>query len=387
MGITLELPNTAPKADTEVIEATLPVSTMTAEAVQEEVKTELTQVEKLSLEEQQEVDNFARQINLHDSEMILRYGESTQQKLEKFTDGALQGVVGRDVGEIGKLLTEMTTNIKDFNEKAESKVIMFVRSLKKKTDLLIVKYSVVSDTLEKVKKELIGQRTTLLVDIKMLDKMYDDNLEYYKELTMYILAGHQALKETREGELCELRQKAEASGAQEDALLYSDLKDHCENFEKQLFDLELTRSVCLQTAPQIRLVQKTDEQLVRKIQSSINNTIPIWKQKIAIALAIQHNEEAAKVQKGITDLTSQMLEDNARQLHTSVAAAAREADRGVIDVQSIIVSNTELLATFDDIWAIQEEGCKARTEARVELRKAEESLKQKLLQASQRAKS
>ncbi len=177
MGITLELPNTAPKADTEVIEATLPVSTMTAEAVQEEVKTELTQVEKLSPEEQQEVDNFARQINLHDSEMILRYGESTQQKLEKFTDGALQGVVGRDVGEIGKLLTEMTTNIKDFNEKAESKVIMFVRSLKKKTDLLIVKYSEVSDTLEKVKKELIGQRTTLLVDIKMLDKMYDDNLQ------------------------------------------------------------------------------------------------------------------------------------------------------------------------------------------------------------------
>ncbi len=387
MSITLELPRTAPKTGESVVEATLPADVITAESVQAEVDNTLTQVEKLSPEEQEQVDIFAKQINLHDSEVIMRYGESTQQKLEKFTDGALQGVAGRDVGEIGDLLTEMTTSIKDFNEKAESKVMVFIRTLKKKADILTVKYSEVSETLEKIKKELLGQRTTLLVDIKMLDKMYNDNLEYYKELTMYIMAGYQALKEAREGELCELKHRAEVSGAQEDALRYSDLKDRCENFEKQLYDLELTRSVCLQTAPQIRLVQKTDEQLVRKIQSSINNTIPIWKQKIAIALAIQHNEEAAKVQKGITDLTSQMLEDNAKKLHTSVVAAARESERGVIDVQAIITSNTELLATFDDIWSIQEEGCKARADARIELRKAEESLKQKLLQASQRAQS
>jgi len=356
--------------------------------VLQEVSDTMQQIARLQPEEQQQVESFAKQIDLHSSEIITRYGETAQQKLETFTNGALAGVVGRDVGEIGDLLSEMSVNIKDFNKDVENGGFFGVlRSVQKKAEVVRVKYTEVSGTLERVKKELLGQRTTLLVDIKMLDEMYQQNLEYYKELTMYILAGKQKLEETRNGELAELKHKAEITGTQEDAFLYSDLKDQCENFEKQLYDLELTRAVCLQTAPQIRLVQKTDEQLARKIQSSVNNTIPIWKQKIAVALAIQHNEDASKMQKQITDLTSQMMEETARKLHASTVAAAKESERGIIDVEAIKVSNTELLATIDDVLTIQEEGRQKRAAAEIELRKAEEDLKQKLLGTSQWAKS
>lgn len=379
MSITLELPTTATEETA--------TSVVTGANVLKEVNDTLRQVAELQPEEQQQVETFAKQIDLHSSEIITRYGEAAQQKLETFTNGALEGVVGRDVGEIGDLLSEMSVSIKDFNKDVESGGLLGVfRSVQRKAELIRVKYTEVAETLERVKKDLLGQRTTLLVDIKMLDEMYQQNLEYYKELTMYILAGKQKLEEAREGELVELKRQAEVTGTQKDAFLYSDFKDQCENFEKQLHDLELTRAVCLQTAPQIRLVQKTDEQLARKIQSSVNNTIPIWKQKIAVLLAVQHNEDAAKMQKQITDLTSQMMEETARKLHASTVAAAKESERGIIDVEAIKVSNTELLATIDDVLAIQEEGRKRRAAAEVELRKAEEDLQQKLLGASQRAK-
>lgn len=368
----------------ELPRATLP-SEVTAEEVMTETSSSVEQMEKLTSEEKRQVEAFAKQINLHDSAVIACYGEPAQRKLESFTDTALKGVSGHDVGEIGNLLSEMSVSIKDFNADAsESKVLNLFRSAKKKAEVLRVKYTDVSGTLERVKKELSGRRTVLLVDIKALDKMYEQNLNYYKELTMYILAGKQKLEETRATELEELRKKAEITGTQEDAFAYSDLKDCCENFEKQLYDLELTRAVCLQMAPQIRLVQKTDQQLVQRIQSSINNSIPIWKQSIAIALAIQHNEEAAEAQKEITDLTSKMFEDNAKRLHASTVAAAKEAERGIIDIEALKTSNAELLATIDDVIAVQEEGRKARAEAEIELRKAEDELKQKLIGSSQR---
>lgn len=379
-NITLELPKTTSDA-AEIAE-------VTEQSVLEEVSEAVQQIGRLQPDERRQVEAFAKQIDLHSSEVITRYGETAQRKLETFTNGALQGVAGRDVGEIGNLLSEMSVNIKDFNSESEGGGILNVfRTAKKKAEIMRVKYTEVSGTLERVKKELMGQRTTLLVDIKMLDEMYQQNLEYYKELTMYILAGKQKLEEARNSELNELKHKAETTGSQEDAFAYNDFRDQCENFEKQLYDLELTRAVCLQTAPQIRLVQKTDDQLARKIQSSINNTIPIWKQKIAVALAIQHNEDAARMQKEITDLTSQMVEETARKLHSSTVAAAKEAERAIIDVEAIKVSNTELLATIDDVITIQEEGRQKRRAAEIELRKAEEDLKQKLLGVSQRAKS
>lgn len=378
MSINLELPEMALGEGGEV-------TSINDGAVRNEVTETLRQIEVLPPEDRQQVESFAKQINLHSSEIIMRYGETAQRKLETFTDGALKGVVGRDVGEIGNLLSEMSVNIKDFNDQSDSKVANFFRNASKRADILRTKYTEVSGTLERVKKELLGQRTTLLVDINMLDDMYQQNLEYYKELTMYILAGKQRLEETRCGELEELRIKAESTGAQEDAFAYSDLNDRCENFEKQLYDLELTRAVCLQTAPQIRLVQKTDEQLARKIQSSVNNTIPIWKQKIAVALAVQHNEDAARMQKSVTDLTNKMLEDTAKKLHASTVAAAKESERGIIDIEAIKASNTELLATIDEVISIQEDGRKKRAEAEIELRKAEDDLKQKLIGTKQQS--
>lgn len=305
MSITLELPGTMPE------QAVTP-QVANSEEVFVEVKTALEKAETLPPEDRQQVEAFAKQIDLHNSEIITRYGEAAQRKLETFTDGALQGVAGRDVDEIGTLLSKMSVSIKNFNDQTDSKFLNVFRSVKKKAEELRVQYDDTSNTLERIKKELLGQRTTLLVDIKMLDAMYAQNLEYYKELTMYILAGKHKLEEVRQGELEELRVTAESTGSQEDAFAYRDLADQCESFELQVHDLELTRAVCLQTAPQIRLVQKTDEQLARKIQSSINNTIPIWKQKIAIALAVQHNEDAGRIQKEITDLTSQMIEENAK---------------------------------------------------------------------------
>lgn len=377
--IKLELPKTAseqPEAN-EMIART---------DVLNEVGETMQQIAQLSPDEQRQIEDFAQQIDLHDSTIVMRYGEAAQSKLESFTDAALEGVRGHDVGAIGELLSEMTVGIKDFNDQSSDKSFLGVfRSAKKKVETMRVKYAEISSSLERVKKELLGQRTTLLVDIKMLDEMYERNLEYYKELTMYILAGKQKLEQTRSGELQELKRKAEQTGAQEDAFLYKDLQDQCESFEKQLYDLDLTRSVCWQTAPQIRLIQQTDKQLAQKIQSSVNNTIPIWKQKIAIALALEHNAEAARMQKEVTDLTSEMIRENAKNLHLGAVAATKEAERGIIDVEAITASNAELLATIDDVLNIQEEGCRRRAEAEVQLRKAEEDLKQKLIGASKRA--
>lgn len=356
-------------------------------AVMCEVSATLAQIENLSPEKQKQVKSFAKQIDLHNSEVITRYGEVAQQKLETFANEALRGVAGHDVGEIGELLSEMSVSIKDFNDESDNKLLNFFRSMTRKAEILRVKYDGVVETLERVKKQLIGQRATLLVDIKKLDEMYDQNLEYYEELTLYILAGEQRLEEIRNGELQDLQRKAAETGDQRDAFLYSDLRDHCESFEKQLHDLKLTRAVCLQTAPQIRLVQKTDDELARKIQSSINNTIPIWKQKIAIALAIQHNEEAADMQRNITDLTSRMMEENAKRLHTSMVAAAKESERGIIDIEAIKSSNAETLQMIDDVLAIQEEGRRRRAEAEIELRNIEEDLKRKLIGASQQITS
>lgn len=378
--IKLELPKAAPESNPQATEV------VAQQDVFSEVNETLQAVAKLSPDEQRQIEEFAKQIDLHDSAVVMRYGEAAQSKLESFTDTALKGVSGHDVGEIGDLLSEMTVSIKDFNNQSSDKGLLNVfRSAKKKVEILRVKYTEISGTLERVKKDLLGQRTTLLVDIKTLDEMYEQNLEYYKELTMYILAGKQKLEQTRAGELQELKQKAEQTGTQEDAFLYKDLQDQCESFEKQLYDLELTRSVCLQTAPQIRLIQQTDKQLAQKIQSSINNTIPIWKQKIAIALALEHNAEAARMQKEVTDLTSEMIRENAKNLHTGMVAATKEAERGIIDVDAITTSNAELLATIDDVLNIQEEGRRKRAEAEVELRKAEDDLKQKLIGASKRA--
>lgn len=347
--------------------------------------TTMNQLQKLTESEQKQVSDFAKQIDLRDSALIVSYGVAAQKKLGGLTKNALKGVSGQDTGEVGKLLAEMSVSIKSYNDEAnDSKKPSFLRSVQKKAETLRVKYDSVTHTLERIAKELENQRMKLLADVNMLDDMYNKNLDYYKELTMYILAGRERLEEAENGELEELRKNAEMSGSQEDAFLYNDFRNMCDNFSHQLSDLEITRTVCLQTAPQIRLVQDTNTQLVRKIQSSINNTLPIWEQKLAIALALEHSRLAAEAQKSVTDLTGKMLEDTAKLLHLATTESAREAERGIIDIDAVIASNTELIAAIQDVLSIREEGCKARAEARVVLEKAEEELRQTLLGASQR---
>lgn len=359
-----------------------------ANQAQEEADVAMSQAGELSDEELAQVRSFAKQIDLHDSAVIVSYGAPAQQKLNGLATGALENVTGQDVGEIGDLLAKMSTSIKGFNKEAESsKTPSLFRSVKKKAEQLRVRYDSVENTLKGIADNLERQRLQLLVDIEMLDDMYESNLNYYKELKMYIEAGKMKLKEVRGGELAELKKKAEATHDREDAQRYNDLRSHCENFDKQLYDLELTQTICMQTAPQIRLVQNTNMQLVQKIQSSINNSIPLWKQKLGTALGMQHSQEAAAAQKEMADLTSQMLEENAKLLHMGTVAAARESERGIIDVNSVMVSNQELIETIKDLFTIQEEGRTAREEARAKLQQAGNELRQVLLDASQRGKS
>lgn len=372
--IKLELPDSLPTPGTTFV-STPESAPAKDEAILAEVTATIQQIESLPEEDQRQIEDFAKQIDLHSNDLILRYGVKAQEKLTSFTDSALQGVKSRDLGEVGNLLTEMSVNIKGFNSAADNKFFGTIRSAKK----LRAKYTDVCTVLENVKKGLMGQHAMLLVDIKLLDQLFKQNLEYYKELTMYILAGKKRLEEIRNGELAELRKTAETSITASDAFAYQDLENHCNSFEQQLSDLEITRAICLQTAPQIRLVQRTDEQLIRKIQSSINNTIPIWKQKIALALAIQHSEDAAKMQKEITDLTSEMLKETAKKLHVSAVAAAKESERSIVDIDAFKTSNDELLTTIDDVLMIQKEGCEKRIAAEIELRKAEGELRAKLI--------
>ncbi len=342
-----------------------------------------TKIEQLTDAEQRQVREFAQKIDLHNSKVVASYGVGAQKKLGSLTDKSLKNVTGRDTGQVGELLLEMSLSIKDFDkEAANSKKPGLLRSVKTKTQALRVKYENVTTTLDRIADNLEDHRKTLLNDIGMLDGMYDDNLNYFKEITMYILAGRMKLDEIRKGELEDLRQKADTTKAPEDAFQYADLRNRCENFDKQLHDLELTRAVCLQSAPQIRLVQDTDNNLVRKIQSSINNSIPIWKQKLGVALALEHDRKSALAQKTVTDLTSQMLVSTAEMLHTGVVESAKEAERGIVNIDDVLRSNTELINTIKDVIAVREQGRTARIEAAAKLVEAEEDLRAVLLTAN-----
>ncbi len=382
MGIVLELP----KVDeaTEVVALGQEVSAQEGGAtrqsdVQQEVAQALKEAERLSPEEKSMVDDFARQIDLNNATMMLHYGTNAQKKLGVFSNIALKGVQGRDVGEIGELLAEMSTEIEKFNQNVEKAPLRLFLSAKRKQDKLTARYEQVSKTLDRIVKELEGQKISLEVDIKMLEQTYEQNLEHLRELTMYILAGKQKLAEVRGGELMDLHSQAKQSGLHEDALACSDLEAQCNNFEKRLHDLELTRQICLQTAPQIRLVQQTDQDLLLKIQSSIDNTLPLWRNKMMIGLAIDRQSQASEAQRTITDLTNAMLKDNAERLHTSVVNATKEAERGVIDVETVETSNRELIATIKEVLTIQDNGRKQRQIAEARLQQAEDELKNALI--------
>lgn len=334
----------------------------------------------LTPEEQQMVDAFAQQIDLNDSTAILQYGAGTQKKMADFSETALEKVKTKDLGEVGDLLTGVVTELKSFDAEEEKGLFGFFKKGKNKIEALKTRYAKVETNVESICKILEGHQVQLLKDIAVMDKMYDANLTYFKELTMYIMAGKKKLEQVRNGELAELVQKAKTSGLPEDVQAAKDLESKCQRFEKKLHDLELTRTISIQTAPQIRLVQGNNTMMVEKIQSTIVNTVPLWKSQMVLALGVAHSSDAVKAHREVTDMTNELLKKNADTLKMATVETAKETERGIVDIETLQHTNQTLISTLDEVMEIQQEGRRRRSEAETELRKMENELKSKLLE-------
>ena len=334
----------------------------------------------LTPEEKNMVSAFAEKIDLANSNMILQYGAGTQKKMADFSDTALENVKTQDLGEIGELISNVVGELKDFDVQEEGKFFGFFRKQTSKIENLKNKYDKAQANVEKITDSLQQHQVRLMKDSAMLDKMYEQNLNYFKELTMYILAGKKKLEETRNGKLAEMKNKAALSGLPEDAQAARDLDEKCSRFEKKLHDLELTRTIAMQTAPQIRLIQNNDTVMVEKIQTTIVNTIPLWKSQMVLALGIAHSAEAAQAQRQVTDITNELLRKNAETLHMATVETAKESERGIVDLETLQKTNADLIQTLDDVMRIQMEGRQKRQAAEMEMHRMEEELKRKLLE-------
>ena len=338
----------------------------------------------LSEEEKQMVDAFAGQIDLADSAAVLQYGAGAQKKMADFSESALNNVKTKDLGEVGTLLADVVTELKGFDAEEERGFLGIFKKQANKVTAMKAKYAKAEVNVDRICKALEDHQVQLLKDAAMLDKMYETNLTYFKELSMYILAGKKKLYEVENKELPELTAKAEKSGLPEDAQAARDLDARCKRFEKKLHDLELTRMISMQTAPQIRLVQDNDTVMVEKIQSTIVNTIPLWKNQMVLALGAAHSAEAAQAQRRVSDMTNELLKKNAETLKTASADVARESERGIVDMETLKSTNETLIATLDEVLQIQADGRKARAEAEVEMNRLEGELKDKLLEIANR---
>ena len=334
----------------------------------------------LTQEEKQTVMQFAQQIDLTNSQMILQDGAGTQKKMEDFSENSLENVRTKDMGEIGELLTGVVKELKDFDEEEEKGFLGFFKRSGNKVNAMKAKYAKAETNINQIVKVLDSHQVQLLKDVALLDKMYELNLTYFKELTMYILAGKQKLNEVRTTKLAEMIRRAQTTGAAEDAQAARDLESMCSRFEKKIHDLELTRQISIQTAPQIRLVQSNDTTMVEKIQSTIVNTIPLWKSQMVLALGVEHSAQAAQAQREVTDMTNELLKKNAEKLKMATLETARESERGIVDMETLKATNESLISTLDEVLKIQQEGRQKRKEAEIEMQKMENDLKQKLLQ-------
>lgn len=332
-----------------------------------------------SEEEQKMINDFSEKIDISNTNQILQYGAGTQKKMADFSDEALASVKTKELGEVGDLLTNVVGELKSFDAEEEKGLFGFFKKQGDKIETMKNRYSKAETNVSKISDALQQHQVTLLKDSAMLDKLYDQNLAYFKELSMYILAGKKKLEEVRNGELAQLKEKAEKSGLPEDAQAVKDLDDKCLRFEKKLYDLELTRTIALQTAPQIRLVQNNNTMMVEKIQTTLVNTIPLWKSQMVLALGIAHSTQAAAAQRAVTDVTNDLLKKNAEKLHMATVETAKESERGVVDIETLKKTNADLIATFDDVIKIQNEGREKRLAAEAEMARMEADLKTKLL--------
>ncbi len=334
----------------------------------------------LTPEEQQIVDEFAAKIDVENTAQIMQYGAGTQKKMADFSDAALTNVRAQDLGEVGDLIVNVVGELKGFDAEEEKGFLGFFKKQANKLELMKARYDKAEVSVEKISDALQQHQVRLMKDSAMLDQMYDQNLAYFKELTMYILAGKKRLEEVRAGKLAELEATAKRTGLAEDVQAAKDLADKCQRFEKKIYDLELTRTISMQTAPQIRMIQNNDNVMVEKIQTTLVNTIPLWKNQMVITLGIAHASEAAAAQRQVNDVTNALLQANAKRLHTASVETAKEAERGIVDIETLKKTNAELIQTLDDVMKIQHDGRTQRLAAEVEMAKMEADLKNKLLE-------
>ena len=351
-----------------------------AEPAKQEAKPVELDESMLTDEEKKAVEEFSKKIDITDSNLVLNYGAAAQKSVASFSENALSSVRNKDLGEVGDTLSKLVLEVKGFGKEEKKGLAGIFQKQKDKLALMKEQYSKAESSVDRITKELENHQVVLLKDIAMFDQMYELNLKYYKELTMYIIAGKKRLEEVRAGELEELRKKAEASGLAEDAQAYNDMVQLCNRFEKKIHDLELTRMVSLQMGPQTRLLQNNDTLMVEKIQSSLVNTIPLWKSQMVLALGMEHSKQATAAQNAVTEATNDLLKKNADMLKMGTIATAKEAERSIIDIETLQHTNEQLISTLDEVINIQREGAAKRKAAEVELGRIEGELKQKLME-------
>ncbi|MDY4954175.1 MAG: toxic anion resistance protein [Candidatus Onthomonas sp.] len=355
-----------------------PEATDAASAVQNSVPAQIDE-SMLSEAERKIVDEFSKKIDLTDSTQILQYGTAAQKNIASFSENALNKVRTKDLGEVGDTLSSLVVELKNNAPGAEKKRGFFQRS-KVKIDEMKAQYDKAEANVDKICRILEQHQVALMKDVAMFDQMFELNQQYYKELTMYIIAGKKKLEACRNGELAELRKKAEETGTQEDAQAYNDYANLVERFEKKISDLELTRMISIQMGPQTRLLQNNDTLMIEKIQTSLVNTIPLWKSQMVLALGLERSRQATAAQSAVTNMTNELLKKNAEMLKMGTIATAKEAERGIVDVETLRKTNEDLISTLDEVMQIQKEGRQKRAEAEVELSKIEGELRQKLLE-------
>ena len=377
-------PDTAAAAEipTLTLDPVAPATPATP-AVEEKKEVEPVVLDDSMLTEQEKaaVNEFSKKIDIRDTNQVLQYGAAAQKSVASFSENALANVRNKDMGEIGEELGRLVVELKGFGDGEEKKGLAgLFKKAGNKLEAMKAQYSKVEANVDKIAQNLENHQITLLKDVAMFDQMYELNLKYYKELTMYILAGKKRLEEIRTGELEELRRKAETSGLAEDAQAYNDLVSQCDRFEKKLHDLELTRMVSIQMGPQTRLLQNNDTLMIEKIQSSLVNTIPLWKSQMVLALGMEHSRQATAAQNAVTEMTNELLKKNADTLKMGTIATAKEAERSVVDIETLQHTNEQLISTLDEVARIQHEGAVKRKEAEAELGRIEGELKQKLME-------
>ena len=384
-GIKLTLTPFEDDKDAQAAQATAVAQEAEEAAVEEKVQEDAQNMQNFTEEEQKIIDEFSKQIDILDTKLVFSYGAAAQQNISQFSDAALKNVQTKDLDEVGDMIANLVVELKGFDaDEEESKGLFgFFKRQSNNVASMKARYDKAEVNVNKICEGLEKHQIQLLRDIALLDKLYDQNLTYFKELSMYIAAGKKRLESFRAEELKAAYDKAKASGLPEDAQAAKDMSDKADRFEKKLYDLELTRNISLQMAPQIRLIQSSNQLMAEKIQTSLVNTIPLWKSQMVLALGVAHTQEAMEAQRSVTNLTNELLRKNAEKLHMATVETARESERGIVDIETLKQTNKMLIDTMDEVLTIQQQGREKRRNAEAELATIEGELREKLLETRQ----